>query len=121
MPTILVVEDEPAARKFIAKNLKVRGYDVLEAEDGESGLQQARDFQPAAILLDLKLPLLDGWEFLDALQVDSYQAIVVLITALDIETDEKASKYPQVVETLIKPISAQELLNIMGRLVPIEG
>ena len=59
---ILVVEDEPDILELVSYNLKQAGYEVLEAEDGETGLKLAEEKAPIIIVLDLMLPGLDGLE-----------------------------------------------------------
>ncbi|GJD74665.1 response regulator [Methylobacterium goesingense] len=61
MAKILLVEDHEEIWDFLSRRLKRRGYDVILAHDGESGVQQARTGQPDVILLDMNLPILDGW------------------------------------------------------------
>ncbi|MCJ2047973.1 response regulator [Methylobacterium sp. J-078] len=61
MVKILLVEDHEEIWDFLSRRLKRRGYDVILAHDGESGVQQARTGQPDVILLDMNLPILDGW------------------------------------------------------------
>lgn len=61
MAKILLVEDHEEIWDFLSRRLKRRGYDVILAHDGESGVQQARTGRPDVILLDMNLPILDGW------------------------------------------------------------
>jgi two-component system cell cycle response regulator DivK len=62
MPTILIVEDNELNRDMLSRRLERRGYDTLVAVDGEQGLEVARRIQPHLILMDMSLPVLDGWE-----------------------------------------------------------
>ena len=62
MPRILYIEDHEDNAYVIAQRLGRRGYDVVVAGDGETGLEIARTESPALILMDLSLPALDGWE-----------------------------------------------------------
>jgi two-component system cell cycle response regulator DivK len=62
MPTILVVEDNELNRDMLTRRLERRGYETLIAADGEQGLEVARRSQPNLILMDMSLPVLDGWE-----------------------------------------------------------
>jgi two-component system cell cycle response regulator DivK len=62
MPTILIVEDNELNRDMLSRRLERRGYDTLVAVDGEQGLEVARRIQPNLILMDMSLPVLDGWE-----------------------------------------------------------
>ena len=68
MARILVVDDEPDVLLLCRVNLQHAGYDVLEASDGEQGLAIALSEVPDAIVLDLMLPLLDGYGVLDQLR-----------------------------------------------------
>lgn len=61
MVKILLVEDHEEIWDFLSRRLKRRGYDVILAHDGEAGVQQARTGRPDVILLDMNLPILDGW------------------------------------------------------------
>src|SRR2546423_15401325 len=66
MPRLRVVEDDAAIRSVVAELLEDEGYVVDTAGDGAQALQRARDAPPAAILLDLMMPVLDGWGFVEA-------------------------------------------------------
>ena len=70
MPKVLVIDDNDAMRLLCRVNLELDGFEVLEAADGHEGIDLARAELPDAILLDLMLPTLDGWEVLDELQSD---------------------------------------------------
>jgi CheY-like chemotaxis protein len=62
MPTILIVEDNELNRDMLTRRLERRGYQTLIAVDGEQGLDVARRSLPNLILMDMSLPLMDGWE-----------------------------------------------------------
>jgi DNA-binding response OmpR family regulator len=68
--TILVIDDEPELVKLLDYNLSKAGYLVLSARDGESGLAAARKHAPDAIILDVMMPGLDGWEVCKRLRQD---------------------------------------------------
>jgi DNA-binding response OmpR family regulator len=65
---VLVIEDDPSVRELLAVALRKQGLEVLEAPDGETGLALAREGRPALILLDLRLPGIDGFAVLEALK-----------------------------------------------------
>ena len=107
-PTILVVDDEPAIRRFLTPFLAAEGYGVIEAATGREALALAESHDPDVILLDLGLPDLDGEEVLRALPMWRRARVIVLsvrsrerdkVTALDLG----ASDY------LTKPFSLAEL------------
>jgi CheY-like chemotaxis protein len=62
MPKILLVEDNEMNRDMLSRRLQKRGYDVLLAEDGQQGVSLAQSEAPVLILMDMSLPVLDGWE-----------------------------------------------------------
>src|SRR5207237_5886182 len=67
MTKVLVIDDEAPIRLLCRVNLEAEGMDVLEAEDGPSGIEKARDEQPDVILLDVMMPQLDGWQVAERL------------------------------------------------------
>src|SRR6478672_2540331 len=62
MPKILLVEDNEMNRDMLSRRLERRGYEVVLAVDGRQGVDLARTVQPAVVLMDMSLPVLDGWE-----------------------------------------------------------
>lgn len=68
MATILLVEDHKEIWDFLSRRLKRRGYEVTVAEDGQQGLDKARAEVPGLILLDMNLPVMDGWSVAKALK-----------------------------------------------------
>ena len=69
-PLVLLVDDYPDAREMYAEYLDFSGFDVLEAANGMEALQRAADGQPDIILMDLSLPVMDGWEATRRLKAD---------------------------------------------------
>ena len=61
MPKVLVVEDNEMNRDMLTRRLERRGYEVITAVDGEDGVNKARSNLPDIILMDMDLPVLDGW------------------------------------------------------------
>ena len=85
--TILVVDDYPEERKIFSTYLGFVGYDVETAEDGAECLRKARAKPPALILLDLRMPVLNGWETIDQLSQDpaTHNVPVMALTASHLE------------------------------------
>src|SRR5947207_15987721 len=67
MTTVLVIDDEEPIRLLCSVNLAAEGIEVLEAADGPSGLEQAREHPPDVVLLDVMMPGLDGWQVAERL------------------------------------------------------
>jgi CheY-like chemotaxis protein len=68
--SLLIVEDDDNFREIICWCLREEGYEVHGARDGAEALRLAREVKPEAIVLDLMMPIMDGWELLDALDAD---------------------------------------------------
>jgi two-component system cell cycle response regulator DivK len=83
MPRILLVEDNEMNRDMLSRRLIRKGYDVVMAEDGRQGIDMARTAAPDLILMDLSLPIVDGWEATRQIKAaDATKAIpVIALTA----------------------------------------
>jgi CheY-like chemotaxis protein len=81
----LVIEDDPDMRSLLVLMLEDRGHHVLAASDGRQGLDLLRHESPDLILLDMKMPVMDGWEFARQYRAthDSVSPIVVMTAAED--------------------------------------
>jgi adenylate cyclase len=119
-PTILVVDDDPAAVELLVMILERRGYNVVPTSDGADVVRLAKELRPQAILLDILMPETDGWAVLNALKADPDVADlpVILISMLDEATRGialGASEY------LTKPISSEQLLSVLKRFGGMPG
>ncbi|NQW24631.1 MAG: response regulator [SAR202 cluster bacterium] len=77
---VLIIDDESAVRDAVAEDLKREGYNLHFAQNGQEGIQQLRENCPTVILLDLRMPVMDGFEFLESIQLrpqDPYSVIVL--------------------------------------------
>ena len=77
--SVLVIDDEAPIRLLCKVNLEAEGMDVLEAADGPSGLEQAREQAPDVVLLDVMMPGLDGWQVAEALLQDDLTRNIPII------------------------------------------
>ncbi|MGH9182084.1 MAG: ATP-binding response regulator, partial [Acidimicrobiales bacterium] len=89
---VLVVEDDPATREMLRRTLEREGFGVAEAADGQAGLEEMARQQPALVLVDLQMPVMDGFEFIAALGGSpAWRSIpVVVVTARDLSAAERA-------------------------------
>jgi signal transduction histidine kinase/CheY-like chemotaxis protein len=87
---VLVVDDDPDLRKLLRRMLEHEGYAVAEADNGRSALERLREGMPSAILLDLMMPEMDGFEFMEHLRRDEArrEIPVVVITARDLSVED---------------------------------
>jgi two-component system KDP operon response regulator KdpE len=109
MSRILVVDDEPEIRRTLGINLRVRGYDVDLADDGEQALELAARHHPDAVVLDLGLPGIDGVDVIAGLRGWSRVPIVVL-SARDVEAHKVAALDAGADDYVTKPFGMDELL-----------
>lgn len=79
LPLVLVVDDEPAIRMICCANLRLDGCEVLEARNGEEALELARAAMPDLVLVDVNMPVLDGFGLADALRADQRTSNVPFI------------------------------------------
>lgn len=110
--TILVVEDEEDIRQLLVFHLEREGYAVLEAEDGKAGLALARAHEPALVLLDVMLPVMDGFTVCKELERDPETSSipVLMLTARGEEVDRVLGLELGADDYVVKPFSARELL-----------
>ena len=84
-PLLLLVEDDPDLRSLYAKHLSISGFDVIEAANGADAIENTSVRQPDVVLMDLSLPVIDGWEATRRLKSDRRTAHIpiVALTAYD--------------------------------------
>jgi PAS domain S-box-containing protein len=112
--TVLVVDDDPAMLDLFGRFLEGEGFLVVTASSGEEGLARARDLHPTAIVLDVMLPIMDGWDVLRAIKQDTAIADVpvVMVSTLD---DHQMGYALGVSDYLTKPIDRHQLLTILEK------
>jgi len=110
---ILLVEDNEMNRDMLSRRLQRRGYEVLTAVDGESGLALTRSEAPALVLMDMSLPGIDGWEATRQLKADpATRAIpVIALTAHAMAGDREQALAAGCDDFDIKPIDLDRLLG----------
>jgi len=119
MPTILLVEDNELNRDMLSRRLVRKGYDVLMAEDGAKGLRVATDGKPDLILMDMSLPVLDGWEATRRLKAEPQtRAIpVIALTAHAMSSDREKAVAAGCDDYDTKPVELDRLLAKIERLL----
>lgn len=106
---ILIAEDEEVLRDFVSRNLRARGFDVLEASNGLETIAQWERESPHLLILDIMMPRMDGLEVCRRVREHSPVPIIVL-TALDAESDKVAALDLGADDYLTKPFGVEELL-----------
>ncbi len=107
---ILIVEDEAKTAAFLTKGLKENGFSVDVAENGVDGLNSLEQVDYDLAILDVMLPLLDGWSILSVLRSKDIQTRVLLLTARDSVEDRVKGLELGADDYLVKPFSFSELL-----------
>ncbi len=112
MPRVLIIEDDPEFRDAMSVFLELEGYDVACAANGRAGLTEARAHRPDVILLDLMMPVLDGYGFRAEQKADASLAgiPVVVVSALAERRDIDASAF------VPKPCDLDAVLGVVSRL-----
>ena len=119
MTTILIVEDNEMNRDMLSRRLRTRGYEVLLAVDGADGLDVARASSPDLILMDMSLPVVDGWEATRRMKADAtLRSIpVIALTAHAMANDREKALEAGCDDYDTKPIELPRLLAKMETLL----
>lgn len=120
MPKILLVEDNDMNRDMLSRRLARKGYEVVVAVDGQEGVARAETEQPALILMDMSLPVLDGWEASRKLKASpATRAIpIIALTAHAMSGDREKALEAGCDDFDTKPI---ELDRLLGKIQALLG
>ncbi|MBW4464023.1 MAG: response regulator transcription factor [Pegethrix bostrychoides GSE-TBD4-15B] len=119
MSQILIVEDEPRIAAFLEKGLQKHGYDTAVAIDGEEAIQMVQKDVFDLLLLDLGLPIKDGWTVLKELQQhDQPVPAVIILTARSGDGDRSQSLRLGAKDYLTKPFRFNDLLDRVKAILP---
>jgi CheY-like chemotaxis protein len=119
MPRILLVEDNALNRDMLARRLARRGFAVVLAKDGAEGMALAASEQPDLILMDMSLPVLDGWEVARRLRADPKTAAlpIIALTAHVMSGDRERALAAGCDDYDVKPVEFGRLLQKMDALL----
>ncbi len=118
--TILIVDDDPSVTETFERMLRLEGYHVVTALSAEAGLNQAERSNPHAIILDLRMPLVDGLQFLRTLRSkDALSKMPVAIVTGDYFLDDAVSRELRTLgaEVRFKPLWLEDLLALARNLL----
>jgi CheY-like chemotaxis protein len=121
MPRILVVDDDPSIRALVAEFLEALGYAVDTARNGAEALAKVRDDGFAAIVLDLMMPVMSGWEFLDACGAELLAEHIPVAVATASYAPSAVASRPAVSAVLSKPFDLDVLEAIVQQLTARRG
>ena len=119
-PRVLIIDDEPSIRSILSTLLRKNSYEVQVADSGESGLETYARFRPDVILLDLKMPGIDGMEVMETLdrRLNADCKIIIMTAHGEVRSAVEAMK-KGAFDYLQKPFDNDELLAIISRAVEI--
>jgi CheY-like chemotaxis protein len=118
MTKILIVEDNELNRDMLSRRLKRHGYDVISAVDGQEGVKEAQTSSPDIILMDMSLPVMDGWQATKQLKAnpDTMNIPVIALTAHAMIGDREKALQAGCDEYDTKPIDIVRLLEKIEKL-----
>ena len=119
MVKLLIVEDNEVERELLSRRFRRKGFEVLTAEDGQVGVQMASTERPNLILMDLSMPVLDGWEATRQIKAsdETGHIPVIALTAHAMKGDRAKAIDAGCDDYDTKPINLARLLSKMGLLL----
>jgi signal transduction histidine kinase/ActR/RegA family two-component response regulator len=119
---ILIVDDRWENRSVVSNLLQPIGFEMIEAENGQEGLDKAHEMNPDLIICDLAMPIMDGHEMIEVLRQDElFKNIPIIVSSASVfETDRQKSIEAGANEFLPKPIQSDILLNSIQQLLGLE-
>jgi CheY-like chemotaxis protein len=118
---ILVVDDDADLRRSLVELLEEQGYDVSCASDGEEALAALEHERPSAILLDLTMPVMDGWTFRQRQLADARLAVIPTVVITASFSEERHVSALEAVAFLAKPFDVESLTETLQRVCRLAG
>ena len=109
MPRVLVVDDEPDAVELLREFLMAKGYEVLAASNGEEALRRVKEERPHLILLDVRMPKMNGLEVLKQVREIDHEVGVIMVTAVNEEQTGRQALTLGAFDYITKPLDFQYL------------
>jgi two-component system, cell cycle response regulator DivK len=118
--TLLIVDDEPRILDSVRMNLELEGYQVFEATNGQEALEKIGSMRPAVIIMDLSMPVVDGWEATRRIKADPRTADIVIIAVTGHATNYglQQAREAGAEAVLTKPCLPEDLIRTIGALAP---
>ena len=118
MKTVLIIDDDPHYRQMMREVLQSHGWRILEAGEGEAGLEEVRRHRPDVVLCDLLMPRCNGFQVCRTIRDDTTlrNTKIIVTSGRDFEADRSAARQAGATEYLTKPIQPTEILKALERL-----
>jgi DNA-binding response OmpR family regulator len=117
MSKVLIVDDEPDVLLLLRVNLEAAGYDTVLAADGETALERIDDSAPELVLLDIMMPVMDGWGVLRALEGRPAAPRVIVVSAKSSDRNIVQALTSGALEYITKPFDPDDLLRTVARVL----
>jgi CheY-like chemotaxis protein len=114
---ILVVDDDPDMQDVMALTLELGGYEVSRASNGQQALERVEEGMPDLILLDMRMPVMDGWTFAAELR-RRHASAAPLVVCTAAEDARRRAREVDAVGCLSKPFELEELLRVVESMLP---
>lgn len=121
MPAILLVEDNEMNRDMLSRRLERKGYTIAMAVDGQQAVDMAATTNPDLILMDMSLPVLDGWEATRRIRATGNTVPIIALTAHAMDGDERQAREAGCDDYDTKPVDLPRLLTKMETLLAAGG
>ncbi|PKY11281.1 hypothetical protein B1757_05710 [Acidithiobacillus marinus] len=108
---VLVAEDDPRNRDMLVRRLIRRNYTVMEAENGLQAIEQVKRQKPDIILMDIAMPIVNGWEALEKIRFLYPEVPIIILSAHSMIDDQRRAITAGAAAYLSKPIDFERLLN----------
>lgn len=118
--TILAVDDSASIRQMVSFTLKQAGYNVVEAVDGQDGVNKAKSQQADLVITDLNMPNMNGMDLIRSLRAEAnykFTPILMLTTESD-DTKKAEGKQAGATGWIVKPFNPEQLLKVIERVLP---
>ena len=109
MPRVLVVDDEPDFIELLREFLTAKGYEVIAASNGEEGLRKVKEERPHLILLDVRMPKMNGLEVLKQVREIDHEVGVIMVTAVNEEETGRQALKLGAFDYITKPLDLKYL------------
>ncbi|MBV8070309.1 MAG: response regulator [Acidobacteriaceae bacterium] len=122
-PCILIVEDQEDNRRIARDLLSSVGFELIEASAGDEGVRLAELYRPGLILMDVHMPVLDGYEATRRIKANPElrETPIIVVTSYALSGEETKAKEAGADAYVAKPYSPRELLAIVRRFLPQHG
>lgn len=117
--TILAIDDDDLVLKLLDVNFNKRGFNVVEFLGGEGAFEKAKELQPAVIILDIMMPLMDGWEVLEKLKGNpaTQDIPVVILTVKSSQDDVSRAMGMGANRYIMKPFDPSDLVSLVDEVM----